>query len=157
MGKEKRYFSQSEIQKIVSLLGTKVFYEDIIKNEEIRGIEGLDEVLKRAIDTIEEAVGLILSSCEENQYQKLMRCNGNYVLMTVPKYDPRASSPMALIAWDNYEYLLYKATEDCMFCTEMKSKKEVKECKLRKALLETGIVPTGCNAECGFAIGERRG
>lgn len=155
---EKNYLSQNDLQMLLSIIGSKTFFDNLVKDKRYRHAEEANEYFAKARDAIEEGFRIICNGLEKGQYDRIYKINRSYRLIALPEYDPRIQhgrNEAVILGYDNYEELLTRATEGCLFCSDTKTKQEVKECKLRKALLESGIRPAGSNAECSFTFGER--
>ena len=63
----------------------------------------------------------------------------NSQIMVMPKTDPRAEKEYAIVEGETLERIVKNSLSDCALC--LKNESEVKQCQLRKDLLQCGILP----------------
>ena len=76
---------------------------------------------------------------DQDQKIALIRWMSNSQIMVMPKTDPRAEKEYAIVEGETLERIVKNSLSDCAVC--LKNESEVKQCQLRKDLLQCGILP----------------
>lgn len=144
------YANQATKQIVVSLAGAKGFTETLLETEAYRNKEKADEFLKVAKENLQLAINAVCEGLNLDQYNGLMRFAGNSTLSVVPKLSPYSGKQEFVVSWESLEAILQSSTGACAFCD--KGDEEAKKCKIKKALLDSQVIPAGSNAECPFKM-----
>lgn len=109
--------------------------------------------LRKYVRTIRTLSAKLLQEClrdiNEEQLNYLKRWMNGTVLMVVPDTDVRADKKYMVMDAKQVQRILQYGINECGLC--LKTPTEVKQCQLRKDLLESGVMPRPNNrGECPF-------
>ena len=140
------YANQAVKQIIVCLAGCVGFAQKLQETDyrkKADAQESLFEMQKHAMD----AMTAICEGLDEDQMRGVMNFANCSQLVVLPETDPRTKHETYLVKESDLETILSSATGDCEWCE--KEGKEINRCQLRKALLNSGVVPAGTKS-CPF-------
>lgn len=108
---------------------------------------------RKTVRTIRTLAGKLLQEClrdiDEEQLQYLQRWTNNTELLVVPRSDVRGGKKYMIMDAEQVKRILKYGLNDCALC--LKTPTEVKQCQLRKDLLQSGVMPKpGGRGECPF-------
>ena len=106
--------------------------------------------LKMARAYINKVVTGFMEDLDKDQRDAALRYANDTELSLVPKASPKAGRDYYYVPAEVMEHLVYGCLLDCITC--LKDSKEIKRCRLRRDLLQAGMLPGG-TGECPFRIG----
>ena len=99
--------------------------------------------VRKYIKTICTLTEKILEEAErgidQSQYEQLIRWADNCQMTVVPRTDTNANKKYVLVDEKTIERILQNTLSECALC--MKNERDIKQCQMRKDLLECGLTP----------------
>lgn len=130
----------SAVMKVADVLKAKT--NEPLLNDEIRG--KLSEIATLSMDVTSHMVSLL----EEDQIKGILRLCNSYTLCVLPETDYKANREYFIIEDKDIESLIYQASGECQWCDC--DPKKVKNCKIRKALLNVCYAPDNVAEGCPY-------
>lgn len=133
-----RYITEQGKRVIACVAGTIGVLEDMIRLDmpEYRAvmprIKACRTHMLKVLETGEEGI-------DADQRAALIRWCNAAEIMVMPRSDPRAAKEYAVVEGATLERIVKHSLSDCACC--LNSETEVKQCQLRKDLLQCGIMP----------------
>lgn len=152
---ERDYLNQKEKQVIAILSNYGHVFEANAKSELLRGQrwEEALPLIEQSAKLVDKAMKILYKNIDPKQKKALMNFIGSSEMIITSRADPRNGQNIGIVDWDDMIYVIGAAVEDhCTMC--FFDEKQVKACKLRKALLRIGATDPGKGvgfSECVFS------
>ena len=142
------YANKALKEVLVCIAGCVGFADTLTCGErEFRNSKKAKRSLQAMMNHAQKAMEIICDGLDLDQMAGIKRYADSCTLMVMPKYDPRTEKECYIVASDDMEVLLKDVISDCVFCE--KEGKELKRCRVRKALMNSGIIPLG-SGDCPY-------
>ena len=145
------YANKATKETLLCLSGSKGFCETLLKEDSVyRNKKNAEKYLKIASENLQLAINQICYGLDENQFRGIIRFGEGVTLTITPKSNHSCDGEDYIVSGDSLKTFLYGATSECTFCSL--EGKEAKECPIRKALLESLVVPKSEDGDCPYKI-----
>ena len=139
------YLNKAQKETLISLGGVTSFCEELATTEWIKDEEDKQKLLT-AHKLVMEVMQSIERDIDEDQLRGILRYANNCVLMVMPKTHPGCNADLTIVNRDTVSRLVSDSLAECWFCE--KKGNQIKNCQMRKDLLECGAV--GGDGECPY-------
>lgn len=133
-----KYLSEQGKRVIACIAGTIGVFEDMIRldlpeyREVLPRIKACRTHMLKVLEVGERGI-------DPDQKAGLVRWCNNSTIMVMPRTDPRSEKEYAIVEGETLERIVKNSLSDCAVC--LNNETEVKQCQLRKDLLQCGIMP----------------
>jgi len=131
------YLNRADKEVVVMLAGC-VGMTDTLSDLKFRHSDEVREELVALRDLAQSIINQIIDGVDPDQATGILRFANNSELMVMPKSDVRTQTEWCVVEKEDIKTIIEDVVSDCAFCD--KDGKDVKNCKLRKALLKCGLV-----------------
>jgi len=131
------YLNHADKEIVVSLAGC-VGMADTLREKKFRHSDDVMEDLQKMQELAQKMINTIIDGIDVDQQSGVLRFANNCELMVLPKSDIRTQTDWCVIEKKDIQTIISNVVSDCSFCD--KEGRAVKQCELRKALLNCGMV-----------------
>lgn len=145
------YANKATKETLLCLSGSKGFCEALLREDSnYRNKESADKYLQIASENLQLAINEICRGLDANQLKGIVRFGDGISLAVTPKSSPYLEKEDYIVSRDSMRTFLQSATSDCTFCTL--EGKDAKNCEVRKALLESLVIPRHEDGDCPYKL-----
>lgn len=145
------YANKATKEMLLCLSGSKGFCEALLREgSNYRNKESADKYLRIASENLQLAINEMCAGLDASQLKGIVRFGDGITLAVTPKASPYLEKEDYIVSNEAMRTFLQSATSDCTFCT--KDGKEAKNCEIRKALLESLVIPRHEDGDCPYKL-----
>ncbi len=145
------YANKATKETLLCLSGSKGFCETLLKEDSFyRNKKNAEKYLRIVYDNLQLAINEMCVGLDESQLRGILRFADGITLTVTPKSSPSLDQEDYIISKDALKLFLQSPTSDCAFC-ELTGK-EARDCKIRKALLESLVIPRAEEGDCPYKL-----
>lgn len=133
-----RYVGGNEKAMIACISGCIGVLEDMVRID-FPSLRGVMSRIKTCKTHLQKVLEEAMVGIDENQLVSILNWVRNAEIIVMPKTDTRAEKELLVVDGKIVERIVKNSVCDCALC--FKDEKGVKQCQLRKDLLEIGIMP----------------
>lgn len=145
------YANKATKETLLCLSGSKGFCETLLKTDSyFRNRKNAEKYIKIASENLQLAINEMCVGLDESQFRGILRFGDGVTLTITPKASQSNQQEDYIVSENAMRTFLQGVASECVFC-ELTGK-EAKECKIRKALLESLVIPKHDEGDCPYKI-----
>ena len=141
------YLNKYQKEALISLGGVTSFCEELSTTEWVSDEED-KERLRTAHRLVMEVMEHLEKDMDEDQLRGVIRYANNCVLMVMPKTNPNTNADLVIVDRNTVGRIVKDSLTECSFCE--KRGPQIKNCQMRKDLLECGVIGKGTDCPYQF-------
>jgi hypothetical protein len=120
------------------------------KDSYFRNRQRAEQYIKIASENLQKAINEMCVGLDEHQLKGIIRFGDGVTLTITPSSNPNNDKEDYIVSDESMRTILQGVACECTFC-EL-SGKEARECKIRKALLESLVIPHTDEGDCPYKL-----
>lgn len=145
------YANKATKETLLCLSGAKGFCETLLKQDSyFRNRQKAEKYIKIASENLQNAINEMCVGLDEHQMRGIIRFGDGVTLTVTPCSNPSLDKEDYIVSDESMRTILQGVACECTFC-EL-SGKEARDCKIRKALLESLVIPKNYEGDCPYKL-----